>query len=275
MPEKIWWPDDDSAVWLTEVDGRLGILLLNFLRDSSRDEELRFLEVGVWKGGWSSVILKNVPGSRGYGIDPFPGRVDFIDKLSHRFRQLELENSFNLFPDWNNFEQNYSAKALLSAIHIDGEHTEAGVEQDLTMASKYLAERGIIVLDDYRHFWFPGIASAMHRFLNHSDFSILATTANKAYLVREQLREEMQDYVLSQGDKKLGVPVWNFWREWDQSHLEYPQRPDVGGKGVLLVSEYPKKRHPSKSRLHTWLIDWTPPALKRHMAKMYSRKRKI
>jgi hypothetical protein len=254
MVASYWWPKDGSDEWLAGIDGRLGIALLELAYDSSENSAPSFLEVGVWKGAWTSVMLKNVPGARGYGIDPYPGRPSFEKELLARLARIGVGSLFELFPDWEQFERSTAGGRKLDLIHIDGEHTEIAVQQDLYYASSHLSDRGVIVVDDYRHFWFPGIASAMYKFINDSEFKVLALTTSKAYLVRERFMRGMQDQLQVSFESRV-ASVWSSWREWDPV-VEYSQPAEVSGQQALLVSYGQPQR--------TWgsmLKRWVPPIL--------------
>lgn len=46
-------------------------------------------------------------------------------------------------------------------IHADGLHTELQVLADLKNAESKLRDGGVMIVDDFRHAWFPGITSAL------------------------------------------------------------------------------------------------------------------
>lgn len=71
-------------------------------------------------------------------------------------------------------------------IHIDGEHTYAGVESDLTNADRFLNSRGIICCDDFFNPRYPQISDAVFRYIyQHADrLCFFAIGHNKCYLCR-------------------------------------------------------------------------------------------
>lgn len=283
---KLWWPDDGSDEWLHPIDGRLAVILLEFAGKGDTSSEIGFLEVGVWKGAWASVLLRNLDSVRGYGIDPFPGRPDFQEALISRFDQIGVSNRFELFASWKNFSKQQIGPDKLSLIHIDGEHSESAVWADLHLAETYLADQGIIVVDDYKHFWFPGIASALYRFVYESEFRLIALTENKAYLVRAGFHAEMQEQLRPIIEDELGMKVWKSWREWDP-HREFFQSSDVREHSPLLVAPDPElsqSYHTEfspvddtvdsariKQRVLRALIDWIPPIFQRTIHALSSR----
>lgn len=282
MSRALWWPSDGSDEWLHPVDGRLGVELLKYAHAEANDSALNFLEVGVWKGAWSSVLLKNLAGAKGYGIDPYPGRPDFEQKLISRLETIGVAGRFSLFSTWEEFSQRFTDSDGLSAIHIDGEHSEDAVIVDLRWAAEYLTERGVIIVDDYRHFWFPGIASALYRFIHESDFRLLAATDNKAYLVRSGSHAEIQKGLRPVIEDALKMRVWTSWGEWNPNRL-YSQSSKVNGHSVLLVSPVPEEIEVSPtssmltsrpaSQLRKSLRDWTPPVVGRVFKRIFSWRR--
>lgn len=283
---KLWWPDDGSDEWLHPIDGRLAVILLEFATKRTTSSEIGFLEIGVYKGAWASVLLKNLDSVRGQGIDPYPGRAGFKEALISRLDQIGVSNRFELFASWEDFSQQQNGPDKLSLIHIDGEHSESAVWADLHLAEKYLADQGILVVDDYRHFWFPGIASAVYRFVYESEFRLIALTENKAYLVRAGFHAEMQEQLRPIIEDEIGMRVWKSWREWDP-HREFFQSSDVREHSPLLVAanhELPQSYHTAfspvddtvdaariKQRVLRALIDWIPPIFQRTIQALSSR----
>lgn len=170
---------DDSAEWLKPKDLALAVAILEAFPESRRTA----VEIGVWKGAWSLGVLENVAGSAVLGVDPYPGisghKIRSI--LEERVSVTRVGKRFNLVSGLA-MATSCLAGAKPVLVHIDGEHTEAGVGADLSWARQALAPDGIIVVDDYIHSWFPGIASAMHAFLRAEDFRIVLVTESKAYL---------------------------------------------------------------------------------------------
>jgi hypothetical protein len=224
------FPTDGSAEWLDPKDLALAAAALRTFPDARRTA----VEIGVWKGAWSLGILENVPAATVLGVDPYPGLQgpEIRGILESRISAVGLAGRFRLFPGLPDAESHvHPVEPVL--IHIDGEHTEAGAEVDLHWSGKIIAPDGLIIVDDYAHIWFPGIASAMHAFLRSADFRIVLVTENKAYLCRASHHQEwhakLTQLLLAQSAVK-----------WFNHHLEggtprYVQAPDVLGDPVLLA----------------------------------------
>lgn len=192
------------------------------------------MEIGVWKGAWSLGVLENVADSRVLGIDPYPGNTghEIRSILEGRVSDAGVGGRFRLV------ESLATATSILGheapvLIHIDGEHTEVGAGKDLEWAGQSLSPDGLIVVDDYVHIWFPGIASAMHAFLRAADFRIVLVTENKAYLCRTSRHDEWYTRLEASLGNQSTVPWFHYFGEGGTPR--YIQVPDVLGSRVLLA----------------------------------------
>lgn len=224
------FPTDGSAEWLAPKDLALAAALLRTFPEDRRTA----VEIGVWKGAWSLGVLENVANSRMLGVDPYPGKTghEIRSILEMRVAAAKLGERFRLV------ESLAAATSVLVGeepvlIHIDGEHTELGAGKDLEWASQVLAPGGVIVVDDYVHIWFPGIASAMHSFLRAADFRIVLVTENKAYLCRESQHAKWYARLEASLGNQSSV-LW-FRHFGEGGTPRYIQVPDVLGSPVLLV----------------------------------------
>jgi hypothetical protein len=50
-------------------------------------------------------------------------------------------------------------------VHVDGAHEKAIALHDIRLAARHLADGGLIVVDDYMHFEYPGVSQAVDEFL--------------------------------------------------------------------------------------------------------------
>lgn len=95
-----------------------------------------------------------------------------------------IENTFNLKNEDIFFDKK------LRFLHIDGCHEHSAVLNDLIMFSNHMNDSGVIVLDDYNDYEYPGVNSAAFEFTlsknNFKNWRIFATGDNKAYLCQKQ-----------------------------------------------------------------------------------------
>ncbi len=71
-------------------------------------------------------------------------------------------------------------------VHIDGGHEAADVHADLAVADRALLDDGIVVLDDFHNFAWPGVAEGFFRFMHEHPgrFAPLAIGFNKGLVCR-------------------------------------------------------------------------------------------
>ncbi len=251
----IWWPRDGSDEWLARVDGMLAVTLLGGLcrqRQLTSSECEPVLEVGVWKGAWTSVILMNLPEVQLDGVDPYPGFESVREHMEARLADLGVNGRFKLSASLTDLADD----ACFSMIHIDGEHSEKAVETELAYAADHLTDDGIVVVDDFRVSWFPGIASALFRFLGSSDLKMFAASEAKAYLARSPYADAYYEQLERAFAGSDDLPVRTHWRQLEDNDFDYIQWPEVGGQRVLLCG-IGNPRSPSGIRRLAW--DLLPP----------------
>jgi hypothetical protein len=73
-------------------------------------------------------------------------------------------------------------------IHIDGQHTATAVVNDLAIADRLLAPKGMVTVDDFPSPTWPHVAAGVFRFLSESPgrLEIVLTAYNKGYLARPE-----------------------------------------------------------------------------------------
>lgn len=178
--------DPSTTEWLSEKDAVLCVEILRLLERPAP----RVLEVGVWKGAWTITMAGNTPGSIQVGIDPYPGGADA--RAAQQTAAAEIQrhgfgNRVQIVDSWETLHRLAAAQECprqFDLVHIDGRHTQEAAARDLDEADRILADDGVIVVDDYRHVAFPGVAYAMYCFLEPRGYRIFLTTENKAYLTR-------------------------------------------------------------------------------------------
>jgi len=243
----VYFPADDSAEWLSRVDAVVCLAILKELRESNLPpEDFRALEIGVWKGAWISVMLKNEPTLEGVGVDPYPGGAAFAQKiLMSRLQELGVHRRFVHY----RHVRDVKADARFALVHIDGEHSEEAVSRDLVFAKSVLHEDGVIVVDDFRHRAFPGIPSAMFRFCEAEGIRLFLVSDSKAYLSRSSAAPDWYARLLARLPQCSSLVVHRYYGDGDESSVLYPQSTDVLGQPVLLVSRTPKRRSEERQKL--------------------------
>ena len=137
--------------------------LFNFL-DSKKEESLEILEIGVAQCGTGIQILEKYPNFNYTGIDKW----EFDKTLQYEHNKLKNWNSqekwdgiyqtvldnTKKFGDRCTIIRKCSREFLptynkkFDFIHIDGDHSEKGVYQDLLLCKDLLKPNGIMWMDD-------------------------------------------------------------------------------------------------------------------------------
>lgn len=178
------WVPILGAEWLSLTDAIIAGELPSILREEGAPSKaaaaLRVLEIGVYKGAWSASVLANNQTVELWGVDPYPPGYEGAEKtLRWRMRKMRLESRYRHLSSIHNVEGRFEL------IHIDGNHGEKSFAEDLDAALMMLGESGILVVDDVRHPWFPGIAFNLYSRIATSKWCVLIDTGNKLYLCSE------------------------------------------------------------------------------------------
>ena len=82
-------------------------------------------------------------------------------------------------------------------IHIDGEHSEAAITNDLGIANRLVSEDGVISIDDFMSTSYPHLTSAAFRYLeaHRADLSLFLCGFNKGYLCRPTAKRSYLCYL--------------------------------------------------------------------------------
>lgn len=259
-----FFPSDGSQEWLSVMDAELALLLLDLNSETRRRPAApHVLEIGVWKGAWSSVVLANVSDARVHGVDPYPGSIGEVRRtMEQRLRDLGVDDRFVLTADLASLPPNQH----FDLIHIDGEHSEVAVWSDLAFARDHLAPGGIIILDDWSATVFPGIASALFRFLEPNDFRIFLVSANKAYVTRRSDSSAYSDWLLEHASRLQFSRLLRHFGDGDAEAHAYRQASDVLGQPVLIAKKVARGEHlipkrATETRLRRAIRALTPPLL--------------
>ena len=222
----MWFPNDGSQEWLSKTDAELAVKIRQFF-----SEDGLVGEVGVWKGAWSSVILMNHASSRVMGIDPYPNFEPEKLLMQKRMNELGVESRFSLFDSTIDIP----SEAVFSFVHIDGLHTENQVLSDLKAISNKLTPDGVIVVDDFTNPWFPGVQSALYKFLAENDFRIFLVSMQKAYITRSVNAPRMWTAINNLRNELKFGEIWENLAESLPAY-KYLQVTDVLGQAVLICS---------------------------------------
>lgn len=166
------------------------MLIKNIL--DKREDLLDFLpknsvgvEVGVFKGEFSDIILDVVKPSMFYLIDPWIGTLHSGDKNGNNIEYINGEQYFD-----DIIQQKYANKENVKVLrttsgilrtfddnyfewcYIDGNHSYLGVNHDLNILRNKVKKNGIIMGHDYLTPRFQGVVKAVNQFCRENNLKI-------------------------------------------------------------------------------------------------------
>jgi hypothetical protein len=171
----------------------------------TREELLEFLpknsigvEVGVWKGQFSKIILKTLTPKMLYLVDPWEGTIMSGDKNGENISYINGPEYFSnyilpefLFLDNVKILNTYSSilqmfpDEYMDWIYIDGDHNYESVKHDLEISYSKIKKDGFIMGHDYTTDIFPGLVKAVDEFClkNKLNIKYLTKDGCPSYLI--------------------------------------------------------------------------------------------
>ncbi|CAB4804482.1 MAG: hypothetical protein F2873_11540 [Actinobacteria bacterium] len=261
MRSLTFFPDDDSAIWLARKDATLAVAILELCGHSATN----VLEIGVFRGAWSLTVAVNAPTATVFGIDPYPGG-EFLQQARMQalrsFAERDMSDRLCLLPTWDDFLGAAGRPESFHLVHVDGRHDENHATVDLENADTVLAPDGVMIVDDFRHVGYPGVASATYRFLERRDYRVLVVTECKAYLCRTALHPAWSRRLKRALGNQSVVPCFSTWSQAEGQSVDNPALPSVLGAEVLLCIEPSGPLQAPLTRTATLrriARDWLPP----------------
>ena len=120
------------------------------------------VEIGVWRGDYSEMIVKSLKPEQFYGVDPyelFEGMVSApgseyinqsrLDQLAQRVQNKYAQWGATLLRDVSENAAKQFADDSIDFVYIDGDHTYEGVTTDITAWWPKVRTGGILSGDDH------------------------------------------------------------------------------------------------------------------------------
>jgi len=241
-------PLGEGAASLDQIDA---LVACGFLQKKWPSRIANVCEIGVWHGAWSEVILSNSAEIEVLGVDPYPGNDTLGGRVQSRLKsrfpsQGERGSRYVHFNTTDVLTVHLEDQGkTLDLIHIDGEHSQLAAESDLAFAKRFMARNAVLVVDDYRHPYFPGVAAALYQELVCGDLAPFLFTFNKAYLCKAedhlQYKGVITDFL---SERDLVVETGYFG--------SYKQSPAVFGSEAALVVNASNYKRAKKSFRRRW-----------------------
>lgn len=191
--------DKEVAGYFYPIDIVMMYAILRYLQHDIKGD---ICEIGIAEGK-SAISLSNFKHADDnlYLYDIFSEEnVLNVEKNLKKFGRcdnitLRLQDSTKLKVEDIDFKQE------LKLLHIDGCHEHEAVLSDLVVFSHFVSDDGIIMVDDYNDYEFPGVNAATIEFClskyNYRNWRVFAIGDNKAYLCLKSRQKKYQEMMIS------------------------------------------------------------------------------
>ena len=221
-----YWPRIEAIDgWLDRASAALMDFMLE-AQDLLQTPGQGLLEIGVWKGRSAALMTRHLrSGEDVLLVDAWLKKDEVIANLSAAMARRFEQHAIRLLQG--------TARELAAAvgparrfrfIHVDGEHTAAGLRADLSLARQIVEPTGLIAIDDICNPKYPQLAKELFAFLDTEGRALACVVFgfNKAYLCRSRFLDAYGDMVfehINAGMVGRGEPV-TLCRTTDR--LEWP-----------------------------------------------------
>lgn len=211
-----------TAAWtlVESIDGwlsRESAALMDFMletQDLLKAPGQGLLEIGVWKGRSAALMVRHLRSTEDILLaDAWLKKDEITANLSTVMAQRFHEHAIKLFQGTSReLATNVGPARRFRFIHVDGEHTGAGLRADLSLARQIIEPTGLIAVDDIFHPMYPHLTKELFAFLETEgrDLACVIFGFNKAYLCRSRFLDAYGDVVferINTGMADRGVPV--------------------------------------------------------------------
>ena len=208
------WPLVESIEgWLD----RESAALLDFMLESQdllKAPGQGLLEIGVWKGRSAAIMARHLRSGEDVLLaDAWLKKDEITANLSTVMAQRFQEHAITLFQGTaRELATSIGPARRFRFIHVDGEHTGAGLRADLSLARQVVEPTGLIAVDDIFHPMYPQLTKELFAFLETEgrDLACVVFGFNKAYLCRSRFLDAYGDVVFERINTAMterGVPV--------------------------------------------------------------------
>ena len=197
------------------------------------------LEIGVYKGGWLLTLANNKSSLLTIGIDPYPNLGTIRESLIDYRDKLGLNDRFYLYKNFNELQNSKHNLVSFDMIHLDGEHSQSQVNEDLINLQPKLKEHGILIIDDIFYHSYPGVTAAAFRFIEDNNYTPFLFTEKKIYICNPNYYEEYYRKTIS----ILNSLKINYEEsETLNSQTSYAQSNALFGSNLIITPEKMKRK---------------------------------
>jgi len=213
-------PFTDRWQQIAAIDGwldRESAALMDFMlasQDVLQAPGQGMLEVGVWQGRSAVLMAAHLRAEEDFLLlDSWLQKDEILSNMSAAMGERFQQHPIHLFQGTvRELAPAVAPAKRFRFIHVDGEHTNAGLRADLQLARQLMEPTGLIAVDDIFHPMYPHLVRELFAFLDGEgrDLVCVMLGFNKAYLCRSRFLDAYSDVILERinaGMAERGVPV--------------------------------------------------------------------
>jgi predicted O-methyltransferase YrrM len=182
------------------------IAIWDFFLSEQQKEQVTgaLMEIGVYYGKSAIMLAMQALPEKQLVLIDFS---DFVDHAAATIHKLKSEN-VQIIKEKSSSAACWALtkrqKRSFRWIHVDGDHKAKTVANDLRLASRLLADEGIICVDDFFNPRYPQLTYAVTEFLlrERSKFNMFLCGFNKAYIARVRYHQKFLSLV------RTGLADW-------------------------------------------------------------------
>jgi len=197
------------------------------------------LEIGVYKGGWLLTLIDNNSSIITIGIDPYPNLEIIRKSFTNECDRLDLKERLCLYSSFNELLNSKNNLVTYDIIHLDGEHSQSQVNQDLKDLLPLFKENGILIIDDIFYHSYPGVTAAAFSFIKDNKLSPFLFTEKKIYICKPSFYTQYYEKTISILNS---IEINYEENEKLNSEASYAQSNSIFGYNLIITPEKLKSK---------------------------------
>lgn len=185
------------------------IYALDYLETIDINKKHGVMEIGIHHGqffiGLNSIIDRD---ALSVAIDIFDRQDLNIDNSGEGNREIFVDNLYKydvhkgnnvIIIDGDSTDPrifNNDIPNEFRYISIDGGHTVEHLMNDMQIASKYISNEGVVIVDDYFNHWWPSVTEGIYKYLSTSPNLVpFMSTPNKLWFSKISYKKRFYDHM--------------------------------------------------------------------------------
>ncbi|MCC5976051.1 MAG: class I SAM-dependent methyltransferase [Rubellimicrobium sp.] len=240
-----------AAKGVNEFDGMLNksaavvaALATTIIREDTGWEDRAFLEIGVYKGKFFSLVERATKGTDALllGVDPFRLPDQSMEAVLQTLSLKGCDMDRIVLHKGLSSEEGEIVRLLgkkkLSLCHVDGSHREDDVIADLHMIDRLAADDAIIIGDDFWNRSQLQVTTAFFRTVlaDKIDLKPFMLSNNKIYLCRERfLKSNSDKFIEAFETNRDRFSLLNEWLQRAENEQRHHTRQKMAQWEVIII----------------------------------------